>query len=60
MVPISDVIDYSKTQEPSRNRFEVREAEVYDDFYDINRDKFFGIKEYIKITSTTPLIKRCS
>jgi hypothetical protein len=39
--------------EPNRNRFEVREIEVYDDFYNINKDKFFGIKECVKVTRTT-------
>ena len=45
--------DYNKTQEPNRNRFEVREVEVYDDFYNIDVDKFFGIKEFVKVTRTT-------
>ncbi len=40
-------------QEPNRNRFEVREVEVYDDFYNINRDKFYGIQEVVKITRST-------
>jgi len=40
-------------QEPNRNRFEVREIEVYDDFYNIDKDKFFGVKEIIKVTRTT-------
>ncbi len=39
--------------EPNRNRFEVREVEVFDDLYNINTDKFFGIKEFIKVTRTT-------
>ena len=45
--------DYNKTQEPNRNRFEVREVEVYDYFYNIDVDKFFGIKEFVKVTRTT-------
>ena len=39
--------------EPNRNRFEVREIEVYDDFYNIDKNKFFGIKEIVKVTRTT-------
>ena len=50
---MSDAIDYNKVQEPSRNRFEVREVEVYDDFYNIDKNKFFGIKEIIKVTRNT-------
>ena len=41
--------------QPNKNRFEVREIEVYDDFYNVNTDKFFGIKEFIKVTRTTYL-----
>jgi len=40
-------------QEPNRDRFEVREIEVYDDFYDINQNKFVGIKEFVKVKRTT-------
>ena len=36
-----------------RNRFEVREIEVYNDFYNIDTNKFFGIKEFVKVTRTT-------
>ncbi|MBE0515762.1 ISAs1 family transposase [Sulfurimonas sp.] len=52
---LSDAIDYNKTQEPTRNRFEVREVEVYDDFYNIDTTKFFGIKEIVKVTRNTYL-----
>jgi predicted transposase YbfD/YdcC len=31
----------------------VREIEVYDDFYNIDKDKLFGIKEFVKVTRTT-------
>jgi len=41
--------------EPNRNRFEVREIEVYDDFYNVETDKFFGIKEIVKVTRRTYL-----
>ena len=41
--------------EPNRNRFEVREIEVYNDFYNINKEKFFAIQEYVKVTRTTYL-----
>jgi len=40
-------------QEPNRNRFEVREIEVYNDFYEIDKNKFVGIQEYVKVTRTT-------
>ncbi len=39
--------------EPNRNRFEIREIEVYDDFFDIDTDKWFGVKEIVKVTRTT-------
>jgi len=39
--------------EPNRNRFEVREIEVYDDFYNINVEKFYGVKEIVKVSRTT-------
>ena len=39
--------------EPNRNRFEVREIEVYDDFYNINIEKFYGVKEIVKVSRTT-------
>lgn len=39
--------------QPNKNRFEVREIEVYDDFYNINQDKFQGIQEIVKISRTT-------
>jgi len=41
--------------QPNKNRFEVREIEVYDDFYNVNINKFFAIKEFIKVTRTTYL-----
>lgn len=50
---LSDAIDYNKIQEPNRNRFEVREIEVYNDFYEIDTNKFFGVKEIVKVTRTT-------
>jgi len=31
----------------------VREIEVYNDFYNIDTHKFFGIKEIVKVTRTT-------
>jgi hypothetical protein len=31
----------------------VREIEVYDDLYNINTSKFFGIKEIVKVTRNT-------
>ena len=31
----------------------MREIEVYDDFYNIDTNKFFGIKEIVKVTRTT-------
>ena len=40
-------------QEVNRNRFEVREIEVYDDFYNINKNKFNGIEEIVKVTRST-------
>jgi predicted transposase YbfD/YdcC len=45
-------------QEPNRNRFEVREVEVYDDFYNIDTDKFFGVKEIVKVTRNTYIKQR--
>ena len=39
--------------EPNRNRFEVREVEVYNDFYNIDTNKFFAIKEIVKVTRNT-------
>ena len=39
--------------EPNRNRFEVREIEVYDDFYNINIEKFYGVQEIVKVSRTT-------
>lgn len=38
---------------PNRNRFEVREVEVYDDFYNIDKEKFWGIEEIVKVTRET-------
>lgn len=46
---------YNRVQEPSRNRFEVREIEIYNDFYNIDTNKFFGINEFVKVTRTTYL-----
>ena len=40
-------------QEPNRNRFEMREIKVYNDFYNINTNKFFDIQKYVKVTRTT-------
>ena len=37
-------------QEPNKNRFEVRRVEVFDDFYNIDKDKFFGVKAIVKVT----------
>jgi len=39
--------------EPNKNRFEVREIAVYNDLYNVNTDKFFSIKEFVKVTRTT-------
>jgi predicted transposase YbfD/YdcC len=50
---MSDATDYDKSEEPNRNRFEIREIEVYDDFYNIDKDKFCGIKEIVKVTRNT-------
>lgn len=57
-----EFIDYQETTEPNRDRFEVRGIEVYDDFYNINIKKWFGIKEIVKVTRTTYFKKndKCS
>jgi predicted transposase YbfD/YdcC len=50
---MSECIDSCETKEPNRDRFEIRKVEVYDDLYDIDIDKWIGIKEIIKVTRTT-------
>lgn len=59
---ISESIDSYETKEPNRDRFEIRKVEVYDDLYDIDVNKWVGLKEIIKVTRTTYLKKndKCS
>lgn len=42
-------IDYHRTSEISRNRFEIREVSVFNDFYGIDTKKWKGLKEIVKV-----------
>lgn len=42
-------IDYHRSSEISRDRFEIREVSVYKDFHGIDRKKWKGLKEIIKV-----------
>ena len=50
---VSDAIDISEIYEPNRGRWENREVFVYNDLYEIDEEKFKGIKEIIKVVRTT-------
>jgi predicted transposase YbfD/YdcC len=44
-------------EELNKNRYEIREVEVHSDLYEIDRDKFYGIQEIVKVTRMTSFKK---